>query len=269
MAKFKALVCGDSFALLDKKHGHWLKIWAERHHGTTEHIGISGGNHVDIVHHLLQTVRWSDYDIVFYCITDFFRLYGSNQAALKNPRVQDIPYNDHSAIYALLRLNNSRDERHDHDWAQIMTVSEERDYTWIQNCTQYAVMPRMYGDDPSATALYDNISIRWLALANYTALQLLVTTLKTKRVPVVGIQHAWDQGTVHIRRQLPHMSNIWLVNTRDGQKHTEINYPTARSDNHMEVDDAIVVSKRFDAQVYKQGGFRIAALDKKNSNPLE
>jgi len=71
MAKFKILVVGDSFALLDKKHSHWARLWAHKLNGETEHVAMSGGSHVSIVNHAMAVKpNLSEYAGVMYFITD-------------------------------------------------------------------------------------------------------------------------------------------------------------------------------------------------------
>lgn len=258
MAKFKVLVLGDSFALLDKTHSHWIKIWANRHGGTTEHMGYSGDGHVSIVNKTLHAVDdWSQYAAVFYCITDFLRLQAADPLFLGRPEAREIPYNDHRAIDFLLRLNNDLHPDHGHDWHYIVNGQEELDAEQPQACTSYVCMPRYYGENSSATLLYDNISLRWLASANVNSMRLLASVLQHQNVPLIGIQHAWDQGTAELLAAMPNIPVIWKANTRDGQHHTQINYATANSSNHVEIDDAVTISKRFEAQVYAKGLFTL------------
>ena len=63
------LVCGDSFALLDDKHSHWMNIAAT---GNTCHAGYPGANHSHICADLNQE-NLKNYSGIAYYITEITR----------------------------------------------------------------------------------------------------------------------------------------------------------------------------------------------------
>ena len=63
------LVCGDSFALLDDKHSHWMNIAST---GNSCHVAYPGANHTHICADLNQE-QLSKYSGVVYHITELFR----------------------------------------------------------------------------------------------------------------------------------------------------------------------------------------------------
>lgn len=253
MAKFKILVVGDSFALLDKKHSHWARIWAQKMGGDTEHLAIGGGSHVTIVNHAVSVKQdLSEYSGVMYFITDLFRLEGVDHSQ-KPP---DAPYNDHNAIDALLRLNDYKDSRHDRDWQCALDwTNTDPPLDWIQAYSSFSAMPTLYRTHRVPTALYDNISLRWLAAANATALRYYIQYCGLQNIPFIGIHSAWEQGIDVIKSTTPF--NSWLM-TSTGEHRSLINYAASTSANHVDVDLAVSMSKRFHATAYAEGLFPIA-----------
>lgn len=253
MAKFKILVVGDSFALLDKKHSHWARLWAHKLNGETDHIAMSGGSHVSIVNHAIAVKpNLSEYAGVMYFITDLFRLEGVDNSQ-KPP---DAPYNDHNAIDALLRLNDYKDPRHDRDWHNALDW-QQRDppLDWIQAYSGFSAMPTLYREHRVPTALYDHISFRWLATANATALRYYIQFCTAQNVPFIGINSAWEQGIDVIKSTTPY--NSWLMTTT-GEHRSLIAYHTSSSSNHVDIDTAMTMSKRFHTTAYSEGLFPIA-----------
>ena len=253
MAKFKILVVGDSFALLDKKHSHWARIWAQKLGGDTEHVAIGGGSHVSIVNHAIAArPDLSEYAGVMYFITDLFRLEGVDHSQ-KPP---DAPYNDHNAIDALLRLNNYKDSRHEQDWQNALNWQQQYPpLDWIQAFSNFSAMPTLYREHRVPTALYDHISFRWLATANATALRYYVQYCELQHIPFIGILSAWEQGIDVIKSTTPF--NTWIMTTT-GEHRSEINYALSSSTNHVDIDTAMAMSKRFAATAYSEGLFPLA-----------
>ncbi len=264
MAKFKILVVGDSFALLDKKHSHWARIWANKLGGETEHLAFSGGSHVTIVNHAV-TVKpdLREYAGVMYFITDVFRLEGSDHSL----KPADAPYNDHNAIDALLRLNDYKHSNHIRDWENALNWEQHHPpLDWVQAYSSYSAMPNQYREHRVPTALYDNISLRWLAAANVTALRFYAQYCKLQHIPFIGINSAWEQGIDVIKRLTPF--NTWLMTTT-GEHRSQINYSLCSSANHVDVDIAVNMSKRFAATAYAEGLFPIVTEPAEDSNRNE
>lgn len=76
MSRCKILVVGDSFAVLDPEHSHWIDIWALTQNVdiTVEHFAHPGNNAVNIVSEFEMVYKEPyDFDFVVFQVPDFFR----------------------------------------------------------------------------------------------------------------------------------------------------------------------------------------------------
>jgi len=69
-SKNKILVGGDSGAILDKTHGHWAKIWADKNNYEADFCGDVGSGHVVNVTKMMD-YDFSDYNFLIYFSGDF------------------------------------------------------------------------------------------------------------------------------------------------------------------------------------------------------
>ena len=260
MAKFKLLVVGDSFALLDQKHGHWAKIWAQSQGGTTEHIAWGGASHVQIVSHVLgQDIDWRSISGVLYFVTDFFRMEAVNDDMIPPGLGPDLlKHVSQRGIDMLLYMNNWKDPNYDESWRTVLDGNHTSPESWPQTFKLCGALPVDYGTLKPTTALYDNISLRWVARANFNSFKLFARTVKLiHKTPVYAITTAWDQGNHLFEEYIPELSGVWTQNLADDGTRHDIDYAGAASANHVLVDDAVNMAKRFNRQVYAKDLFKL------------
>lgn len=254
----KLLVIGDSFARYDERETHWAHLWMMSYGGTTVHFGNGGNNAVNIVNgfeHEYRDKHW-DFDGAVFHIPDFYRtevLNFKHDPATENisnrltfyneigmPDMIDHVINGNDFVYREPALSHYKDYTPEVVQLYYYLLSLDRN---SEQFKQFMSEPgRSYQDInmmQSAEQLYNSVSPRWLARANYHALKYFNLLMASRNKPVCFIFNPGiGRGTMnHYDVYFKDLSNIWLM---------EITSENV-GDNHISLDNAKVCAKLFDA----------------------
>jgi len=173
------LVCGDSFALLDDKHSHWMNIAST---GNSCHVGYPGANHTNICADLNQE-DLTKYSGIVYHITELFRCeYTDNVLSLG-----DIADNI-STIYET-------------DFVKMYTSTD----TDIGKAKGYFCSPAWIedADNDNMGNMYKYSSLNFIVKANVNSMLSLYYNAVSNNVPFVFVISPFAEQPNGIRDVLP------------------------------------------------------------------
>ena len=173
------LVCGDSFALLDDKHRHWMDYAST---GNSCHVGYPGANHTHICADLNQE-QLSKYSGVVYHITELFRSEFTENILSLGDLADNI-----NTIYEtdLVRMYTSTDT----------DLGKAKGYfcspAWIQNA-----------DNDNMGNMYKYSSLNFIIKANINSMLSLYYNAVSNNVPFLFVISPFSKQPDGIRDILP------------------------------------------------------------------
>jgi len=197
------LVLGDSYALLDDKHGHWASMWADVNNIKIDHMGYPGAGHVHIINKfLVKPILLEKYDAIFYSVTDFLR---ADVTAKKNKLAQIDSILEHYKIMPREPMAKSLSDITDRELAhaypnllnRLKTISQEDQdrYAKTLNYTNEEIEERIDIMIKNIEGFYNSMLIQWITRANLFALETLILKCREKNINLVLVM--WPGADMH------------------------------------------------------------------------
>jgi len=194
------LVLGDSYALLDEKHGHWASMWADINNISVTHMGYPGAGHVHIINKFLaDPIFIEKYDTIFYSVTDFLR---ADVPAVKDKKDNiETYYNRLRKKQIGKSLSDISDRELAHASPSLLnsleTISQEdlAQYANLLNYTNEQVKERINIQIKNIKGFYNSMLIEWISRANLFAVETLILKCREKDVNLVLVM--WPGIQMH------------------------------------------------------------------------
>ena len=249
------LVTGDSFATINVDYKHWAYNWAKEHDFNTTHRSYPGQSHVKIVE-TLRNSNISNFDVIFYCLTDFLRTSITDQDYKVPSKEAAFHLSDYLNGYyrevAFLNyiISNDRDTPADgfvgNFTSEGISVTKGAiDCYYGTNNAMPIQDEKVKLEMEKAGLLYSSISIRWLIKANWYALDSFAKYVTYKlNKPIIFIappltewQH-WDQSHLPEEGYLFNSAKYFHMGPDIGT-------------NHLGIDDASEMQHHFETWCQK------------------
>tara|TARA_B100001093_G_scaffold286861_1_gene274071 strand:- start:352 stop:1059 length:708 start_codon:yes stop_codon:yes gene_type:complete len=195
----KVLVLGDSYATLDKNHGHWATLWANENNYDIDHQGYPGTGHIKIINSFLQKNITKKYDLIIYTMTDFLRAEINREVITDSKVIDDFftHYDTVGKTDVKKDLSRKDDTKFDTNpgimYKKFMTSKEDDLYT-------------------NLSKFYTSVSLNWLVSANMFALETLMYKCKDNNVPIILVSWPNRVYNVDVFPEGAMLFNIFNVN---------------------------------------------------------
>ena len=235
----KVLVCGDSYATLDPKQGHWADIWASDKGYSVLHKGYPGESHVNIVTKILNTTNIAEYNLIIYHITDYLRA----QIDLANDGFRNIIDN---ILGFYSDVNFTKAEK-----LNILDIFKETaDFIYDPVNISPNNLDSEFEQDKickdKTFNLYNSINLYWLVQANFNSVLLLNEKCRASNIPLIAVLEP-DLSPYHEEGFYPTDIKIFKTNRAD----TGENFPPNESTNHLNKKMHTALSKEFEDLIIK------------------
>jgi hypothetical protein len=193
MSKRKILVIGDSFAVLDPDHSHWVDVWAQQHDIEVEHFAHPGNNAVNIVSEFEIVYKEPyDFDYVVFQVPDFFRSEVASvrldQPVTPVDRIDYLTELFKNKSFLDCTINDNSPENFKEFLPNYFTkfsIEHVQTGQWLgkldQSLKDYSFRDRSFYEHTAR--FYESASPRWLFRSNLTALKYFNALMSSNDIP--------------------------------------------------------------------------------------
>lgn len=259
MAKF--IVVGDSYAVHDKDHSHWAKLWADKHGHAIDLLGLEGSNLVNIST-FVENLNLSSYDGLIYQFTSLLR---SETTSIEGV-TPSLCILDQLGKISIDSSNDFFNHCLPKDYKGYEFVAGslaprvlDSFYICDAEVTPFNMVPFWYDAKTNqyvynykenydlfmtarANGLYNNTSIRWIVRANMMAYKNTILSLNNmglKHVTVFPTCGGFKPTLEYLKHQLPN-SLYW-----DQTDIVSLHPNETESRNHVDIETAKKLADNF------------------------